>query len=239
MIMDTLFASLASQLRDAHTLLAVAATTIGALERCGYIGIAVIAHDADGTPAVWAGSHDLAGGDARAWLERDHASDPVLAEVRRTHATASSETGVWIAPLLGCGTLIGTLRVHAREAGDHRAQLSLAAWLVSVRLALLGLEAPLAAHVRTALTARQHEVAYLVARGCTNPEIGRMLAISANAVKKHVSRVLEVVGASNRTELAALTGRWSAAGPAPTGLVVVEAAKSAWSKGGSGSSRAA
>lgn len=55
-----------------------------------------------------------------------------------------------------------------------------------------------------ALTPRQHEVAELVSCGCTNPEIGRMLAISPNAVKKHVSRLLEVTGASNRTELATL-----------------------------------
>ncbi len=53
-----------------------------------------------------------------------------------------------------------------------------------------------------ALTSRQREVAELVAFGCTNAEIGNMLLISANAVKKHVSRLLELLEASNRTELA-------------------------------------
>jgi DNA-binding NarL/FixJ family response regulator len=52
------------------------------------------------------------------------------------------------------------------------------------------------------LTVRQREVADLVVFGCTNAEIATMLQISANAVKKHVSRLLELLEASNRTELA-------------------------------------
>ena len=54
---------------------------------------------------------------------------------------------------------------------------------------------------------RQREVVELVAHGCTNAEIGKMLDISANAVKKHVSRVLALLEVTNRTELAALVGR--------------------------------
>jgi DNA-binding NarL/FixJ family response regulator len=61
------------------------------------------------------------------------------------------------------------------------------------------------------ITTRQQEIALLVVRGCTNPEIGAMLGISVNAVKKHVSRLLEALHASNRTELAALLGRAEAA----------------------------
>jgi DNA-binding CsgD family transcriptional regulator len=53
-----------------------------------------------------------------------------------------------------------------------------------------------------ALTPRQRQVAELVGFGCTNGEIAKMLAISANAVKKHVSRLLQLLEASNRTELA-------------------------------------
>ncbi len=53
-----------------------------------------------------------------------------------------------------------------------------------------------------ALTRRQRKVADLVTFGCTNAEIANMLSISANAVKKHVSRLLELLEASNRTELA-------------------------------------
>ncbi|MBL9017284.1 MAG: helix-turn-helix transcriptional regulator [Myxococcales bacterium] len=60
------------------------------------------------------------------------------------------------------------------------------------------------------LTARQREIAELVVHGCTNAEIAQMLAISANAVKKHVSRLLELLYASNRTELAGQLARRAA-----------------------------
>ncbi len=60
------------------------------------------------------------------------------------------------------------------------------------------------------LTRRQREVAELVSFGCTNAEIGTMLAISANAVKKHVSRLLALLSASNRTELATTLARRAA-----------------------------
>jgi DNA-binding NarL/FixJ family response regulator len=66
----------------------------------------------------------------------------------------------------------------------------------------------LSSSIGMALTRRQYEIVILVTRGCTNPEIGAMLGISVNAVKKHVSRVLVVVDASNRTELAAIAGGW-------------------------------
>lgn len=58
-----------------------------------------------------------------------------------------------------------------------------------------------------ALTPRQHEVTVLVARGCTNREIASYLGVTPHAVKKHVSRILELFHASNRTELAAMVAQ--------------------------------
>lgn len=75
--------------------------------------------------------------------------------------------------------------------------------LIRDRLALLAGRA-------VSLTARQRQIAELVVHGCTNHEIAQMLAISANAVKKHVSRLLELQGASNRTELASQLTRRAA-----------------------------
>jgi DNA-binding NarL/FixJ family response regulator len=115
-----------------------------------------------------------------------------------------------VVPLLGCGDVIGTLRLHAPNIHLCIDELARLGSMVSVRVAQLGLEAPLALAVSNHLTQRQHEVACLVARGCTNAEIGGMLAISSDAVKKHVSRTLDTLGLSNRTELAAIAGRWSA-----------------------------
>lgn len=59
------------------------------------------------------------------------------------------------------------------------------------------------------LTARELEVAKLVAAGATNPEIAARLFLSRKTVERHVSNVLLKLGARNRTELA---GRLSQAG---------------------------
>jgi pimeloyl-ACP methyl ester carboxylesterase/DNA-binding CsgD family transcriptional regulator len=48
------------------------------------------------------------------------------------------------------------------------------------------------------LTAREVEVLRLVAAGRSNPEIANDLVISANTVRRHVSSILEKIGASNR-----------------------------------------
>ena len=54
------------------------------------------------------------------------------------------------------------------------------------------------------LTKREREVAEHVAQGQSNKYIADRLRISVNTVKKHISRALEKLGASNRTELALL-----------------------------------
>jgi DNA-binding NarL/FixJ family response regulator len=55
-----------------------------------------------------------------------------------------------------------------------------------------------------ALTAREREVLQLVAQGRSNSEIARHLFISAKTVSVHVSNILAKLGASGRTEAAAL-----------------------------------
>ncbi len=58
------------------------------------------------------------------------------------------------------------------------------------------------------LTARELEVAQLVARGDTNPEIAARLFLSRKTVERHVSNILGKVGVRNRAELSAvLTAR--------------------------------
>jgi DNA-binding CsgD family transcriptional regulator/tetratricopeptide (TPR) repeat protein len=57
------------------------------------------------------------------------------------------------------------------------------------------------------LTPREREVLVLVAQGRSNGEIGRLLFISTKTVSVHVSNILAKLGASGRTEAAALARR--------------------------------
>jgi DNA-binding NarL/FixJ family response regulator len=65
------------------------------------------------------------------------------------------------------------------------------------------------------LTARELEIARLVAAGDSNPDIARQLFLSRKTVERHVSNILLKLGARNRTELASRLG--SETGDAPDG----------------------
>ena len=54
-----------------------------------------------------------------------------------------------------------------------------------------------------ALTSREGEVAALVARGLTNRQIASELSISEHTVATHVGRILNKLGLSSRSRLAA------------------------------------
>ncbi|WP_343902684.1 response regulator transcription factor [Arthrobacter rhombi] len=56
----------------------------------------------------------------------------------------------------------------------------------------------------TALTRREEQVLELIAHGLTNSQIGGRLFITEGTAKSHVKNVLHKLGASNRTEAAAL-----------------------------------
>jgi DNA-binding NarL/FixJ family response regulator len=58
-----------------------------------------------------------------------------------------------------------------------------------------------------ALTARESEVAALVAEGLSNGEIGRRLYISTKTASVHVSNILAKLGMSSRAEIAAWVAR--------------------------------
>jgi DNA-binding CsgD family transcriptional regulator len=67
---------------------------------------------------------------------------------------------------------------------------------------------PASSHdVRATLTRRESEILALVAQGRTNGEIGRQLFISTKTVSVHVSNILGKLGASGRTEAAAIARR--------------------------------
>ncbi len=57
------------------------------------------------------------------------------------------------------------------------------------------------------LTTREREILALVAQGRSNGEIGKHLFISTKTVSVHVSNILAKLGASGRTEAAAIARR--------------------------------
>ena len=62
------------------------------------------------------------------------------------------------------------------------------------------------------LSARELEIARLVAEGSSNREIADLLAISPKTVERHLTNSLAKLGARNRTELAALVHTGSVRG---------------------------
>jgi DNA-binding NarL/FixJ family response regulator len=53
------------------------------------------------------------------------------------------------------------------------------------------------------LSRREHEVASMVAEGCTNREIAERLVISERTAENHVQRILNRLGFRSRTQIAA------------------------------------
>jgi two-component system, NarL family, nitrate/nitrite response regulator NarL len=50
------------------------------------------------------------------------------------------------------------------------------------------------------LTARQREVLKLLAEGCSNKDIARVLLMADGTVRTHVNAIFKVLAASNRTQ---------------------------------------
>lgn len=88
--------------------------------------------------------------------------------------------------------------VHACARGEGRFTPSVLSRLVSTALA----GRPRHRTRPDSVTAREWEVARLVARGLTNAEIAEELYLGVSTVKTHVSALLVKLGATNRVQLA-------------------------------------
>jgi DNA-binding NarL/FixJ family response regulator len=64
------------------------------------------------------------------------------------------------------------------------------------------------------LTPRERQVAELITRGYTNPQISAALTITRETTKTYVSNILAKLGVASRYEVAAALGDKTAGGPA-------------------------
>ena len=119
------------------------------------------------------------------WLELDRAR--VLAELDADAAIAAFKAARDGASDMGATTLL-------RLADQGMRGLGVRAWRRAGAAGDAG---------DAGLTAREVEVARLVASGATNPEIAARLFLARKTVERHVSNILLKFGARNRTELAA------------------------------------
>ncbi|CUR55277.1 Regulatory protein, LuxR [metagenome] len=97
----------------------------------------------------------------------------------------------------------------AREAADEARATAhaLGAAPLLDRLKELGSTPQRATAASVTLTPREQEILALVAQGRSNGEIGKQLFISTKTVSVHVSNILGKLGASGRTEAAAIARR--------------------------------
>ncbi|WP_414544015.1 LuxR C-terminal-related transcriptional regulator [Nostoc sp. CCY0012] len=117
---------------------------------------------------------------------------------------------VMTGPIVCDGRLVGTLNL-ARDKGNppfdanDLADLSALCIHLSAKLATLRAKPPKISNSQLAspLTARELEIAELVAQGLTNAEIGGKLWITQNSVKQALKRMFRKLGVSARSEMVA------------------------------------
>jgi DNA-binding CsgD family transcriptional regulator len=169
---------------------ALAAPSRSTLVRCWqFEGVAHLARaNGDDSPQTWQSAVD-------AWDKTGNSYRSALARLR------------WAELLLGGGDRQSaasalTVALDAAEslrAGQVIAQVRTLAGRARLRLATNQPEPD-----GGPLTPREHEVLQLLVRGMTNDQIGTSLFMSPRTASVHVSHILAKLGASNRTEVAAI-----------------------------------
>lgn len=116
---------------------------------------------------------------------------------------------VMTGPIICDGHLVGTLN-FARDSGslpfnaNDLADLSALCIHLSAKIATLRAKSKtLKSTVNSPLTARELEIAELVAQGLTNGEIATKLWITQNSVKQALKRMFRKLGVSARAEMVA------------------------------------
>jgi DNA-binding CsgD family transcriptional regulator len=141
---------------------------------------------------------------------RRYAAEACLARGRRDSAAEAAGEALAVARASGASWLVGEL-----EGLIARARLSVEGRGAAAGTAPDGLDAGSASDAAPAssegdpfgLTPRERQVLTLVARGCTNREIGGELFMAEKTASVHVSRILAKLDVRSRTEAAAVAHR--------------------------------
>jgi DNA-binding CsgD family transcriptional regulator/tetratricopeptide (TPR) repeat protein len=121
------------------------------------------------------------------------------------HAFEVARSQARLAAVLRAGGQASKARTVIDAARATATRLGAAPLLVELReLGSTSTDRPRSSRRDEPLTPREEEILALVAQGRSNADIGRQLFISAKTVSVHVSNVLAKLGASGRTEAAAL-----------------------------------
>ncbi|MCV2392965.1 alpha/beta fold hydrolase [Actinotalea sp. M2MS4P-6] len=125
-----------------------------------------------------------------------HVQAPTLVLHRDRDRAAPPEQGRLLAAQIpGARHVELTGRSHLPSMGDSRAVVDQVRRFLRLR--------PLRAAAPIGLTARQAEVASLVAQGLTNREIAERLQISERSAESHLERIRDRLGLRSRAQLAA------------------------------------
>jgi DNA-binding NarL/FixJ family response regulator len=180
-------------------------------------------YDGPGYPALYAWRARAQS--AIAVATGDAAAPDLLAEVvMASDAMGEAEDAVWARLDLGralraSGDRQGAVSAYTQAAARARQLGAVSAGRIASRaLRELGVRAwrrtihETGAGALHELSARELEVARLVAEGSSNREIADLLALSPKTVERHLTNTLAKLGARNRTELAALVHAGSVRG---------------------------
>ncbi len=163
---------------------------------------------------------DVSDEDRLARLSEMRETDPSVRLVRDHHAPiihADAERTLLL-PLLQMNGLVGTIRYRQELGPDQLRDLKTLATYASMRVTQLGTAPRDVIDRLRLLTPRQREVARCVARGLSNFDVGLVLGMTENTVKKHLKEIFLVFEAGNRTELAALLHDLPSQDPPPIGV---------------------
>jgi DNA-binding NarL/FixJ family response regulator len=98
----------------------------------------------------------------------------------------------------------GPEKLFAAIRSVSNGELAFSDELAQQVLTTMSAESRATANTLTRLSERERQIAYYVARGMKNKDIGQALTISENTVKRHLQSIFTKTGARDRLELAVL-----------------------------------